>query len=550
MVRSLTSSLALVLVLSLPALAAPGGEYRVQGHDGAQVEGWVAIEARPGGIYVDRKVAGRSRLRGWLQERNGSWKGTLTTSGGAVGALAGPADGRSLELTVTRRQGSDRDLDAEWVERAPRRISIGVSRWRLRSRTSTIESAPLMQSIVRNALRTVRNGNVPSALMLTEAGNRVEPRLKVEGPEIFAGAAALIVAAEEEVLIQTFHWAPSEAADTIMAALKALEARRRAANATTPVRVRFVVDRNRLLKALRYTLRDLEANIRATRLDPRYVTTQVASSTHWLYGALHSKVFVVDGRHALITGSNVNEWAQGPQTWYELGLVVHGPVAASLRAEFDDLWAQKYGSSLAPLQTAPLPATGPGVKVLVTSRKSNGNVFQDNDENPASQGYFSLLRGAQRHVRIMTPHLNDDGVRRELIACVKRGVTVQVVLSKGFGLTRMKLPFQGGSNTKNLGRLYRRLKQHPAALARFQVRWFSRDGQTPVDGEARNSHAKYMTCDDSVAIIGNSNLDEQSFNHSREVNLVIEDAALIRGFDRQVFLPVFKRAIPVDLRNP
>jgi len=184
---------------------------------------------------------------------------------------------------------------------------------------------------------------------------------------------------------------------------------------------------------------------------------------------------------------------------------------------------------------------------LITSRKSRGNVFQDDDDNPASQSYFAALRSAQRHVRILTPHLNDDDVRRELIACLRRGVRVELVLSKGFGLGRAKLPFQGGSNTKNLGRLYRRLKHHPAALARFQVRWFSRDGQAPVSTEENNSHAKYMTCDDRVAIIGCSNLDEQSFNHSREVNLVIEDATLTQGFDQQAFLPVYSRSIPVDL---
>ena len=46
-------------------------------------------------------------------------------------------------------------------------------------------------------------------------------------------------------------------------------------------------------------------------------------------------------------------------------------------------------------------------------------------------------------------------------------------------------------------------------------------------------------CDDKVAIIGCSNMDEQSFNHSREVNLVVEDEALTRGFDQQAFTPVF-----------
>lgn len=541
------ASLLLLFATSL-ALGAPEGEFRIEGHNGAQVQGWAALGETPtGDLRVDR-VVGATRLRGVLRASNGTWSGRLVSSGGASGAIAGSAAGHTFDLILTPRQGNERDLDADWVERqSPTRIFRGRARWRRVSATSTMGSSPLMAAVTRNALRVASRGNVPRDLMLTKAGNQVEPQLLIEGPQIFARAAAMIQAAEEEVLIQTFHWAPSQAADTIMAGLKALETRRRAAGATTPVRVRFVVDRNRILKALRHTKRDLEAALSATRLDPRFVQVEVEAHTHWLYGALHSKLFVIDGRHAMITGANVNDWAEAPKTWYELGLVVHGPVVEGLRAEFAQLWEKKHRSPLAALQTAPLPATGPGVPVLITSRKARGNVFQDNDANPASQGYFALLRQAERHVRIITPHLNDDDVRRELIACLRRGVRVELVLSKNFGVARAKLPFQGGTNAKNLGRLYRRLKQHPAALARFQVRWFSRDGQTPITTEENNSHAKYMTCDDKVAIIGCSNMDEQSFNHSREVNLVVEDEALTRGFDQQAFTPVFARSIPVDL---
>ncbi len=538
----------LLLLTGSLALAAPEGEFRVEGQSGNNAQGWAAIGEQPnGGLLVDRLVNG-TRLRGVLSANNGTWSGRLVRSGGASGALAASGSGHTFDLILTPRQGSDRDLDADWVERqSPTRILRGRARWQRVSPASTLGSSPLMASVTRNALRTAGKGNVPRELMLTKAGNQVDPQLLIEGPQIFARAAAMIEAAEEEVLIQTFHWAPSQAADTLMAGLKALETRRRAAGATTPIRVRFVVDRNRILKALRHTERDLKANLRATQLDPSFVQVEVESHTHWLYGALHSKLFVVDGRHAMITGANVNDWAEAPKTWYELGLVVHGPVVEGLRAEFAQLWNKKHGSPLAALQTPSLPASGPGVPVLITSRKSRGNVFQDNDDNPASQSYFAALRSAQSHVRIMTPHLNDDDVRRELIACLRRGVRVELVLSKGFGLARAKLPFQGGNNTKTLGRLYRRLKNHPAALARFQVRWFSRDGQSPISTEENNSHAKYMTCDDRVAIIGCSNLDEQSFNHSREVNLVIEDPSLTRGFDRQAFLPVYGRSIPVDL---
>lgn len=546
MVRTFpTLALLLTLLLAPAALAQGGieGEYRVRGRErgGPRYEGWATLRLRGGDLLVEREVGGE-RLSGVLRLSSGGWSGTLRPLIGAAGAISGASTQRALALTLDR-QG--REFAAAWSLSAPQRTTRGAGSWRRLSPTPTSEQGPLMRSISRAALDAAGGGNLPAELMLTAAGNRVEPQLLVEGPEIFARAAALIAGAQEEVLIQEFHWGPSQAEDVLMASLKELERRRRAAGATQPVRVRFVVDRNRILKDLRHTQRDLEAALARTQLDPRYVEAKVSAHTHWLYGALHTKLFVVDGQSALITGANVNVWAEAPRTWYELGTVVHGPVAASLRAEFAQLWREKTKETLPPLSATPA-ASGPGVPVLITTRRARGNVFQDNNDEPASQAFFAAFRGAERVIRILTPHLNDDDVRRELVACLKRGVRVELVLSRNFGVSRAKLPFQGGTNTKNLGRLYRRLKGDPAALARLDVRWFSRDGQGSIDVEETNSHAKYMTCDGRVAILGCSNLDEQSFNHSREVNLVIEDATLSAGFDRQVFAPVFARSAPID----
>ena len=550
MVRTLPPLALLVLCLLFPAPAfgqGVEGEFQLQGREqgGPRYEGWASVAVRGAELHVTREVGGE-RLSGALQLSSSGWRGVLRSTSGAAGALAGASAQRSLELTLDRRGG---EFAARWVLSTalstPQATRRGAGRWRLLSPVSTEDHGALMRSITRAALAAAEGGNLPAELMLTEAGNRVEPRLLVEGPEIFARAAALIAAAEEEVLIQEFHWGPSQAEAILMAALQELERRRRAAGASQAVRVRIVVDRNRLLKELRHTQRDLEAALARAQLDPRFVAVEVSAHTHWLYGALHTKAFVVDGRSALVTGANVNAWAEAPRTWYELGVVVHGPAAASLRAEFVQLWREKTKRTL-PALASTSGAAGPGVPVLVTTRRARGNLFQDNNDEPASQAFFAAFRGAQRVIRILSPHLNDDDVRRELIAALRRGVRVELILSRNFGVQRAKLPFQGGTNSKNLARLYRRLKDDPAALSRLDVRWFSRDGQGPILTEETNSHAKYMSCDGQVTIVGCSNLDEQSFNHSRELNLVIEDANLTAGFDQQVFTPVFARSSPVD----
>jgi cardiolipin synthase len=59
-------------------------------------------------------------------------------------------------------------------------------------------------------------------------------------------------------------------------------------------------------------------------------------------------------------------------------------------------------------------------------------------------------------------------------------------------------------------------------------------------------HAKLACFDDGFAVVGTSNLDRQSFYHSWEVNLIVED----RDFAKRVsdaFDADFARARAVDL---
>jgi cardiolipin synthase len=60
-------------------------------------------------------------------------------------------------------------------------------------------------------------------------------------------------------------------------------------------------------------------------------------------------------------------------------------------------------------------------------------------------------------------------------------------------------------------------------------------------------HGKAAVFDDEWAVIGSSNLDRQSFEHSYEVNLIIEDhevvARLAERFDRDA-----RESLPVDAR--
>ena len=83
--------------------------------------------------------------------------------------------------------------------------------------------------------------------------------------------------------------------------------------------------------------------------------------------------------------------------------------------------------------------------------------------------------------------------------------------------------------------------------SRLKVRWHSHDGKEPVVGNGpRASHAKYASIDGILAIVGSTNMDTQSWNFSRELDVVVDDAQTTASWDRQIFLANFAKAIPAD----
>ena len=88
----------------------------------------------------------------------------------------------------------------------------------------------------------------------------------------------------------------------------------------------------------------------------------------------------------------------------------------------------------------------------------------------------------------------------------------------------------------------------------MQIRWYSErlDGVTPVDGNLdcevgqHLSHIKYASFDNAVAIVGSANMDNQSWNRSREVNVVVADADAVASCDQQLFGVEFDGAVVVD----
>jgi phosphatidylserine/phosphatidylglycerophosphate/cardiolipin synthase-like enzyme len=437
-------------------------------------------------------------------------------------------------------------------------------------------ASPLFNQMFAATQRYVDRGTVCRDVYATRA-NRADARMLLDGPEIFTKVAEIVRGAKADVAIQTFVWEnDSEAAKLLLDAIKDLGARRaadrEAGGTAAPIRVRFLLDYFKIGVIGGGGKAKVEAllrSLRALNLDPRDISWEVGGYHHLAFGNLHVKTVVVDGITAMIQGANfelchdrLGVDGQGP--WRDSGYLLEGEVARGLLSDFDDAWMDSpseihgWNAAQAPDRARvahtvlPLPAITNGIPMMIVTRERDANPFSNRDDNTQDRAFMAGFANAKNLIRVRTPNLNDDKAKAGLIDAVKRGVRVELVLSKGFNEGTEDSPGQGNGNSTNVRRMYQALATLEArgelpkkACELFKVRWHSRDGRTNLCGNGDfTSHLKYMSFDDSVAIVGTANMDTQSWNNSREVNVVVDDADTTKAWDARVITADFDKGIP------
>ncbi len=190
--------------------------------------------------------------------------------------------------------------------------------------------------------------------------------------------------------------------------------------------------------------------------------------------------------------------------------------------------------------------------------KNHKNIKQGyNIDNTQDQAYLVSFGGAKSHIHILSPNFNDDDAIKSLANAIKRGVHVKLVTTFGFNRSTENYPGQGGDNRKGYCRLYKKalkLTNNKQKVEKYlHLRWYTRpdgvrvdDSSSVVDDEGKGRpdamHAKYATIDDQLAIVGTANMDTQSWNHSREINLLVDNKKVTKSWDNQLFTNVFKRS--------
>lgn len=429
--------------------------------------------------------------------------------------------------------------------------------------TEQCASSELGRAVLDAALAAEPSRNtVPDEWMLT-TNNRVGDAL-LTGPAIFPAMADAIASAEHEVDLAMFVIAPSDAYGEILDGLSRLEARRSAAGGEQPVIVRIVVDAQ---KAFFNTGPEMAnraySGIAALSLDPDHVQVMVATYEHLALGNLHTKSLIVDGRVAMLGGANVQDQHDFEAPWLDSFYAVEGEAAQTMLADFDHAWtkARKWHCAAegdqgawctrwddAPPIWHPAAVMDPtfdalGCAPAIALNRTAWGGFNNSVDNPMAQGLLTAFDHAERRIRIQTPNLNDDAVRDALVRAVGRGVDVQLVLSLGFNERAMG--FFGGGNEAVADDLVSRVaKEAPGHQAHLQIRFYSEDGVTPVDGNGPGaSHLKYLSVDDQLVVVGSTNMDTIAWNHSHETNLGFDSAQVTQRWDAQVFEPSFARGV-------
>lgn len=223
----------------------------------------------------------------------------------------------------------------------------------------------------------------------------------------------------------------------------------------------------------------------------------------------HRKVLVCDEAVGFVGGVGIAEEWDGSSDdgtgWRETQLRLRGPVVDGLRAAFLDDWLEDDADLFDDRDRFPeQPCDGPTTAMVVRGESEEG--WSD----------IAMLRRvafarARRRIRITTPYFSPDDATFEALArAASRGVQVQVLLP-------------GPNNDKEVARLAA-ARRYPDLLdAGIDLHHF----------RPTMLHAKVLTVDGDLGIVGSANLNQRSLQIDEEVDVVLLDTEVVARLDDQ-----------------
>ncbi len=323
-------------------------------------------------------------------------------------------------------------------------------------------------------------------------------------------------------------------------------------------------------------------------IDPSVMRVEIAAHKQVALGIMHVKLAVIDGVVVHAGGGNLTHhqnYQDNAPHEQDSAYVVKGAIGKSALAHFDDLWNDNATTAF-DCSTADMTCTRmrakprlavakPGVEgsghvpevadpdltragipedaclpMIFMAKKSTRNPFTGDTNNPIGRGFRAAFESSRSVLRVSTPNLNSKWA--EMVERIVRARTTQVrlILPQTFNDTMMFVPFfGGGTNRKTIKWMSKKVGGENIGIGKtLDARWFSIDGRTIQRGgwETGGRHIKYYSVDDTLAIIGSSNLDKQTMSRAREIGIAVDDPTVTARWDAKIFDQDFARAISVD----
>ena len=219
----------------------------------------------------------------------------------------------------------------------------------------------------------------------------------------------------------------------------------------------------------------------------------------------HRKIAVIDGRIGYTGSQNLVDpkYKEGI-VYEELVARLEGPAVLQLQYVFAADWYLETEEMLdeAALFPRPEPRSDQVAQVLMS-----GPLFETETTHRL---VVALVHAARERVVITTPYfIPDAALLQALETAVLRGVEVYLIISRKMDQLAVGLAQES---------YYEELLEMGISIYRYHKRFL---------------HAKHLSLDDRLVLVGTSNMDIRSFELNEEVSLLVYDAELAARLRRE-----------------
>jgi cardiolipin synthase len=235
---------------------------------------------------------------------------------------------------------------------------------------------------------------------------------------------------------------------------------------------------------------------------------------HWQRPDLrnHRKLLVVDGvvawtgsQNLVDRGYHKKRYARRGLQWQDLMARLEGPVVAEVNALFITDWYSETDELLGEERPVALPATSARALECQVVPSGPGFVGENN-----LKLFNALIYYAQERVVITSPYfVPDESLLYAITTAAERGLRVELFVSE---IGDQWLVFHAQ-------------RSYYEALLRAGVRIFLYPAPYVL-------HAKHITIDDQVAVVGSSNMDMRSFSLNMEVSVLVHGEEFVQDLRR------------------